>query len=144
MRGVGPESPLPGGMTSEEADEALLDSVAGRIVRMGMAVPAIFFLESAKPLNFIGSQALVFLEPFVKSFLNIASYDRFTALMEDRSSIERLLIRVEKLDEEARQKERDEKRSRREAETQGAIPGRASKTGMKARLRRFFAGGRQS
>ncbi len=142
MRGIGPESPLPGGMTSDEADEALLDAVAGRIVRMGMAVPAVFFLESAKPLNFIGSQALVFLEPFVKSVLNIASYDRFTALMEDRSSIERLLIRIEKLDEEGRQREKEEKRRRQEAQKQVAVTGPAKASGVKEKLRRFLVGGR--
>ncbi len=142
MRGTGPESPLPGGMTSDEADEALLDAVAGKIVRMGMAVPAVFFLESVKPLNFIGSQALVFLEPFVKSVLNIASYDRFTALMEDRSSIERLLIKIEKLDEEGRQKEKEEKRRRQEAQKQTTLAGRTKPAGVKERLRRFLVGGR--
>lgn len=142
MRGIGPESPLPGGMTSDEADEALLDAVAGKIVRIGMAVPAVFFLESVKPLNFIGSQALVFLEPFVKSVLNVASYDRFTALMEDRTSIERLLIKVEKLDEEGRQKEKDEKRRRQEAQKQGTLAGRTKPAGVKEKLRRFLVGGR--
>ncbi len=58
-----------------DLDEALIAAVAGRVVRMGLAVPAVFFLESTKPLSFVGSQALVFFEPFVKAFLNLASYD---------------------------------------------------------------------
>jgi hypothetical protein len=51
-----------------DPDEALITAIASRVVRMGLAVPAVFFLESSKPLSFIGSQALVFLEPFVKAF----------------------------------------------------------------------------
>ena len=111
---TGPDSPIPGGLTPAEEDEKLLDAVAGRIVRMGMAVPAIFFLESTKPLSYIGSQALVFLEPFVKSFLNLASYDRFVALLEDRRSIERLLRKIEDRDEQAREDEKARKRQEKE------------------------------
>lgn len=99
---TGPDSPLPGGLTPAEADEKLLDAVAERVVRMGLAVPAIFLLESTKPLSFVGSQALVFLEPFVKSLFNLASYDRFVALLEDRKNIDRLLRKIEDRDEEAR------------------------------------------
>jgi hypothetical protein len=111
---TGPDKPIPGGLTPAEEDEKLLDAVAGRVVRMGMAVPAIFFLESTKPLSYIGSQALVFLEPFVKSFLNVASYDRFVALLEDRGSIERLLRKIEDLDEETRREEKDRKQQDKE------------------------------
>ena len=141
MRGAGPESPLPKQMTESEADEALLDAVAGRVVRMGLAVPAIFFLESTKPLSYVGSQALVFLEPFVKSFLNLASYDRFTAMLEDRRNVEKLLVRIEKMDEEARIKEKEEKRRRREEAREQARLGPTRKPGWKQRVRSFLGGG---
>ena len=109
-----PESPLPGQLKPEVTDEALLESVAKRVVAMGMATPAVFFLESTKPLSYIGSQVLVFLEPFVKSFLNLASYDRFVALMEDRKNIETLMVRIEALDEQAQDAEQARKRAERE------------------------------
>lgn len=109
-RGV---TPPPG--AEPDPDEALLQGIASRIVRMGLAVPAVFFLESSKPLSFIGSQALVFLEPFVKAFLNLKSYDRFTALMEERSSVERLIQKIERSEEERAQAERAEKAARRAA-----------------------------
>jgi len=57
-------------MTNEE----LLDAVAKRVVGMRLAVPAVFFLESTKPLSFLGSQLLIFLQPFVQAFLKIKSY----------------------------------------------------------------------
>ena len=109
-----------GGLTSpggggEDQDEALLTAIAGRVVRMGLAVPAVFFLESTKPLSFVGSQALVFFEPFVKAFLNLASYDRFTSMMEDRKNVERLIRRIEELEDERAQAEREAKAARRAA-----------------------------
>jgi hypothetical protein len=102
-----------------DPDEALIAAVAGRVVRMGLAIPAIFFLESTKPLSFVGSQALVFFEPFVKAFLNLASYDRFTALMEDRKNVERLIRKVEELEDERARQEREAKAARRAAKGKG-------------------------
>lgn len=99
----------------EDPDTALLASIASRIVRMGLAVPAVFFLESVKPLSFIGSQALVFFEPFVKAFLDLKSYDRFAALMEDRANLEKLMTMIEERDAERVRKEREEKAARRAA-----------------------------
>lgn len=105
-----------------EEDTKLLESIAKRIVRMRMAVPAVFFLESAKPLSFVGSQALVFMEPIIKAFLTIPQYSRFTRLMEERENVERLIQAVEKLDreqqaveKELRRKEKEEKKARKEA-----------------------------
>ncbi len=107
-------TPSPGG-EGIDSDEALLRAVADRIVRMGLAVPAVFFLESTKPLSFVGSQALVFLEPFVKAFLNLRSYDRFTALLEDRANVERLIRKVEEVEDERARAEREAKKARKEA-----------------------------
>lgn len=98
-----------------EADAALLDAIAGRIVRMGLAVPAVFFLESSKPLSFIGSQALVFFEPFVKAFLDLKSYDRFAALMEDRANVEKLIRRIEEREDDRARAEKEAKAARRVA-----------------------------
>lgn len=96
-------------------DEALLAAVAGRVVRMGLATPAVFFLESVKPLSFIGSQALIFFEPFIKAFFNISQYEQFARLMEDREALERLLVIIETLDEEERDRERAAKAAARAA-----------------------------
>lgn len=112
-RNEGLNPPPPGG--EADRDEELLRKVAGKAVRMGLAVPAVFFLESSKPLSFIGSQALVFFEPFVKAFLNLSSYDRFSALMEDRKNVERLIRLIEQLEDERATKERDTKKAAREA-----------------------------
>ena len=94
-------------------EEALLDSVAARIARMGLGVPAIFFLESSKPLSFLGSQFLVFIEPFVKTFVDIKNYDRFCLMMEDRNNVEKLIQKVEALEENIKEEKRREKEAKK-------------------------------
>jgi len=116
---TGPAGLGGGDKGTPEGDAALIDAVAVRIVNMGMTAPAVFFLESAKPLSFVGSQVLVFLEPFVKSVLNLASYDRFVVLLEDRKSIERLIVRIEDLDDEARRKQKERKKQEKLEKQQG-------------------------
>jgi hypothetical protein len=77
-----------------EEDE-VLEKAAQKVVQWKMAVPAILFLESVKPLNYIGSQALVFFEPIVQSVFSIKDYDTFRSALEKRESIELLLRKIE-------------------------------------------------
>lgn len=78
------------------SDEALFEKLARFVAKKKMTAPAILFLESTKPLNFIGSQFLVVLGPLVKVFFNIAEYDRIVELMEKRENVERLICAIEK------------------------------------------------
>ncbi|MDH4158441.1 MAG: hypothetical protein OEW00_14320 [candidate division Zixibacteria bacterium] len=81
-----------------EQENAVLDKLARKTVEKGMAVPAILFLESVKPLNFIGSQVMVFFEPVVQTIFNFKDYDTFRSALEKRESIEILLLKIEKHD----------------------------------------------
>ena len=100
-------------------DVAFLDGIAAWIARRRMATPAVLFLESAKPLNFIGSQALFFFEPMVKAFVGGAGYTRFATLLERRESVEVLLQRIEEADraERGRERERKTKPAKKEKDT---------------------------
>lgn len=91
--------------TPEEQD--LMDRVARRVVKWGMTVPAIIFLESVKPLNYIGSQVMVFFEPFVTAILDLKDYSTLQRMMEKRQNVENLLLTIEKFDAEAFQKEKE-------------------------------------
>lgn len=77
-------------------DEALLDRVAGYVVAHRMAAPAILFLESMRPLNFVGSQVLVFLRPMLASFFTAREYERLAEILEKRTSVDALIARIEK------------------------------------------------
>jgi len=84
-----------------EKQAELLDKLAQKVVGYRMTVPAIMFLETVKPLSYVGSQTMVFFEPMVKAVFNIAEYDEIRILMEDRRNVEELLERIEKFDREA-------------------------------------------
>lgn len=79
-----------------EEDKKLMDKLGGIIVSRRLTAIAIFLLESSKPLSFIGSQFLVFIQPFVQAFLEAKDYDRITLLMEDRDNVELFIQAIEK------------------------------------------------
>ncbi len=83
-------------LTAEE--EAVMDKLAKKAVERGMAVPAILFLESVKPLNFITSQVMVFFEPIIQTIFNFKDYNNLRTALERRESIEILLLKIEKYD----------------------------------------------
>ena len=101
-----------------EREEQIITSLAAKVVEWKMAVPAILFLESVKPLNFIGAQMMVFFEPFVQTLFNLKDYDTFREMMERRENVERLLLKIEELDAEALQKEK-QARTKRKTQRRG-------------------------
>jgi len=79
-----------------DEDRAFLDKVADGLARRRLTTVALFFLESMKPLGFLGSQAMLFFRPIVSVvFSSPDSYDRLTKILERRGSIELLLRRLE-------------------------------------------------
>jgi len=93
-------------------DTVFLDRMARWIAVRSLAVPAVVFLESSKPLSFVGSQFLYFFEPMVKIFVGGEGYSRFARLMEDRDNVERFLERIETAEQavrEERKKPREDK-----------------------------------
>jgi hypothetical protein len=60
-----------------------------------MSVPAVMFLESVRPLNFVGSQAMVFFKPILSHFFSRVEYDRITIIIEKREVIDLLIREIE-------------------------------------------------
>lgn len=85
---------------TEERKKELIEKIAKKVVDMRLTVPAIVFLESMKPLSFIGSQAMVFFEPFFKSIFSFKEYDEIASMLEERENVERLLCEIERIDAE--------------------------------------------
>jgi hypothetical protein len=75
--------------------EQLLNDLARRIERLGMTAPAILFLETYKPLAFLGAQFLWFAQPFLNLGFNQADLRDLTLIVEDRTGIEELIHRLE-------------------------------------------------
>jgi hypothetical protein len=99
----------------KQAEAEIMRRLAAKVVEWQMTVPAILFLESVKPLNYIGAQAMVFFEPFVQTLFNLRDYDTLRIMMEKRENVEVLLLKIEELDAEALRKERNAKAARRAA-----------------------------
>jgi len=105
--------------TEDELNEEeleTLEKLAGRVVKMNMAVPAIMFLESVRPLNYLGSQVMLFFRPLLgiaSETVNLATtpllgfsvdvkfYNRLQEVLEKRASVEALIIRIERKLEES-------------------------------------------
>ena len=76
-------------------DLELLDRVAAQVVRRRMTVPAIFFLDSCSPLNYVASQALRFFQPFLTLVFSEKDYQRLAEILERRDSPSVLISRIE-------------------------------------------------
>jgi len=92
-------------------DIALIERVAGQIVKRRMATPALLFLESIKPLSFLASQAMYMLRPFIiaATLGNPSSYERFVLLMEKSEGMEKLIDSIETLENQRVTEKREKK-----------------------------------
>jgi hypothetical protein len=74
---------------------ALLDRVATAVVARRMSGAALLFLESAGPMNFLGSQALHFLTPILNLACDSREIELAANLLERRDAIPRLIALIE-------------------------------------------------
>jgi hypothetical protein len=72
-----------------------IDRILQEVVRRRMTVPAVMLLETCRPLNYVGSQLLVFFSPLMKIALGTQAQDDFARFLERRGSIDYLLDRLE-------------------------------------------------
>ena len=83
---------------NKSSDKQLISQLAKKIVRHGLAVPAIFFLEMVKYLAFFGSQLMIFFGPIITVFITSHLYYKYAELLEDRKNVEFLLTEIERLE----------------------------------------------
>src|SRR5512143_3853965 len=85
-------------ISAERRDE-VLTKIAQKVVDMRLTPVAVVMLESGKPLSFVGSQLMVFLQPIVTSLFPFHQYDEVAALLEERANVEALIQKIEKLED---------------------------------------------
>ncbi len=85
---------------SEEEKESLIERMAQFVVQRGLASPAIMMLTLHRPFAFIGSQAGIVFSPFLVPFFGFERIDKLTQLMSERENWDRLIERIEELEEE--------------------------------------------
>ncbi len=90
-----PEIPVVLDDIPEDEQHALLEKLAQWIVRRNLTTPAILFLETGKPLNFLGSQLLIAFSPFVQAFFKGEQYHKLALILEKDENVELLLQLIE-------------------------------------------------
>ena len=91
-------------LSMHRTDQQLITGLADKIVRRGLAVPAIFFLEMVKYMSFIGSQLMVFFGPVITVFIQSESYYKITHLLEERQNVEFLMLEIERIESHNKKK----------------------------------------
>jgi hypothetical protein len=87
------------GSANELSYEDPVESLARQIQLYGMTGPAMMFLEASRPYRALGSQAMVFFDPVLRTIFGSGS-DAMQRVLADEGGIERLIERLEEIDEE--------------------------------------------
>lgn len=75
----------------------MVDRLAHEVVRRGMTVPALAFLEMTQPLNFVAAQALHFFQPLLSAVFDTRKQQQFAEFLEHRGAIDFLCRAIERL-----------------------------------------------
>jgi hypothetical protein len=84
---------------SEERRDDLVENAAREIQMRGLAVPAVLFLQASRPYRPLGSSAMVFFDPTLRSVFG-GELPAATAILADDLGIEQLIERLQDPDEE--------------------------------------------
>jgi len=80
---------------TQERRGQLIDRLAERITRRGLAVPAVLLLDLFKPFSFIASQGLFLCQP-LSAWMNVEQQIAdYADLLADRSNVDHLVARLE-------------------------------------------------
>jgi hypothetical protein len=77
-------------------ERAMLDELAAGLARRKLTAAALFFLESWRPMQWIGSQVMAFFQPLVQIvWTNPKRWDQVQSVLSKRGSVELLCRRLE-------------------------------------------------
>ena len=91
----------PGVAVPTEEQSSVVDWLCSQVVKRHLTTPALMSLEMARPLNFVGAQALHFLTPIIGSLTDKQSHRHLAEFLERRGSIDYLCKRIEELERTA-------------------------------------------
>ena len=85
----------PGPAVPTPPQEEAVERVCAEIRRRHLTAPAVLFLETFRPLSYVGSQVLHFFRPIVSAVLDGESIRHFAEFLERRGSVDHLVERIE-------------------------------------------------
>src|SRR5437763_187296 len=80
-----------------DAQRAVIDGLCRQVVARGLATPALIFLESVRPLNYVSSQTLHFFAPVLSAVADAQACRELADFLEHRGSVDFLCRRIEEL-----------------------------------------------
>jgi hypothetical protein len=80
-----------------DAQRAIVERLCQQVVARGMTTPALVFLETARPLNYVSSQVLQFFNPILTLVADPAACRELAEFLEHRGSIDYLCRRIEEI-----------------------------------------------
>jgi len=99
---------------NEKEKNDIIKKLAQGIVNRRLTAPSIMFLESIKPMNYIGSQLMIFLEPVILSIFNVTNYRKIALILEERDTIEKILFEIENFENEKNKKNKENKKNKKQ------------------------------
>ena len=90
-----------GSVEPTEAQKVVVDRRCRQVVARGLATPALVFLESVRPLNYVTSQTLQFFAPVLSAVADPQACHDLADFLEHRGSIDYLCRRLEELSKNA-------------------------------------------
>ncbi|HOI42516.1 MAG TPA: hypothetical protein PK523_06170 [Elusimicrobiales bacterium] len=78
-----------------EEEKALLERIASKIRARSLGQVAALTLESSRPVHGIGSQALIFLKPFISMIFKKEEAEKVIALLENPKAMSYLAERLD-------------------------------------------------
>ncbi len=92
----------PGPAQPDKTQRALLEKLCREVVRRRLTTPVLLMLEMNRPLNYVSAQLLHYLQPIVAIIADTANYQKLTAFLEQRGSIDYVCQRLEAIETEYR------------------------------------------
>jgi hypothetical protein len=97
---------------SEEETAQLIEKMVMEVTRRKLNAPAVLFLESHKPLAYLGSQAAIAFAPFLVPFVGFDNVNNYSRLLADRKNVDtlvdQLVIAANKEEKKSKPEEQDE------------------------------------
>jgi hypothetical protein len=76
-------------------DDALIERLAQRIIRLGLETPALLLLESHRPVIFLAGQTLLVAQPLLSAFMDPELVEGYAELLAQPEAVDRLAQRLE-------------------------------------------------
>jgi hypothetical protein len=92
---------------TDEKKAEIVETIAGQVMKRGLSVPAILFLEMHKPLARVAANASIVFSPFIIPFTGFGPFDRYSQFFEERTNVEAVIRRIEELEAEKKIQPKD-------------------------------------